>query len=284
MDKLRITPYLLCLLLFTSMVSVAQEGNVKKKADLTLTDLEFNVKDDFFKSMEWAYKGSYMQFQQTQNLVFAGLAVLSSLYFIKNDERISKQSIAKHKNEKLFRLVSDSSIFFNTPIMPMIFYAMGVTRNDRKMVRFSQEYLATLTLTLIETAAISAIPVHQRPDQNDLSFWEKAFRGQSSFPSGHVVGYSVLSFKALQFYGGYAAILPLAFAVVTAYERVHSEKHYLSDVVASGFISLLASEGVRFAAGYKNNHPLYQWIFNHNFSIEYIRKDKVPGLLASFTF
>ena len=46
----------------------------------------------------------------------------------------------------------------------------------------------------------------------------------------------------------------MTLAVATAFERVHSEKHYASDVIASAFISLLASEGVRYASNYDKNH------------------------------
>lgn len=241
-------------------------------------------KDDFIESLEWSYQGSYKQFQRTQNLVFAGAALLSTMYFIKNDERISQKSVNKKKNEKIFRIVSDSSIFFNTPIMPFIFYSIGVSNNDQHMVQFSKEYFSALVLSLLETAIISTIPVHQRPDQKELSFWEKAFRGQSSFPSGHVVGYSILGFKTLQFYGPSYAIAPLALAAMTGFERVHGEKHFVSDVIASGFISLLASEGVRYSAGYQKNHRIYEWIFNHEFSLNYIRKGEVPGLAVSFKY
>ncbi len=274
------------LMISFSITSVVAEELVVPEKNLKLSDFKYNMSDDLVKSMEWAYKGSYKQFHGTQNLVFASIAVLSSLYFIKNDERISKKTVNKNKNknEKVLRIISDSSIFFNTPIMPALFYAYGVSNKDSKMVRFSQEYLAALTLSLLETAVISAIPVHQRPDQKNLSFWEKAFRGQSSFPSGHVVGYTVFGLKSLQFYGPHYALIPLSFAVATGFERVLAEKHFISDVVASGFISLLASEGVRYASGYNKNHPVFDWIFKSQFTLQLIRQNGIPGLLTSFTF
>lgn len=269
--------------------AVANDDIGKKQEDIGFKDVSpkpfhYSVKDDFLESLKWTYQGSYKQFQGTQNLIFAGLAVLSSAYFIHNDERISQKAVKKHQNEKIFRAISDSSIFFNTPVMPFFFYSLGAINQDSHMIQFSKEYFAALNLSLVEAAVISAVPVHQRPDQKELTFWEKAFRGQSSFPSGHVVGYTVLGFKSLQFYGPHYALLPFVLATATAFERVHAEKHYVSDVVASGFLSFLASEGVRYAAGYKQNHPVYEWIFNHNFSINYIRYEGIPGLQASMTF
>jgi hypothetical protein len=255
--------------------------------DLKLQEnpFDYDVKRDFWQSMQWAWQGSYKQFQSTQNKVFAGIAAVATAYFIVNDDRLSQKTVEKKTNEKLVSTISDSSIFFNTPVLPVLFYSWGVSSRDEKMVRFSKEYLAALTLGLLESAAISMVPVHQRPDQKELSFWEKAFRGQSSFPSGHVIGFSVLGFKAFQFYGPVMAITPFALAAVTGFERVHAEKHYMSDVVASFFISLLASEGVRCASGYDKNHPIYDWIFHHNFSLNFLRHETgTPGLGVSFTF
>lgn len=277
--------YLISLLLMMTLVFIPLMAfEVEKEAAITPADLKFNARDDFLKSMEWAYKGSYKQFERTQNLLFFGIAALSTIYFIRNDDRLSALSSKRNKNEKLLRNISDASIFFNTPILPAVFYSIGVSNKDEKMVRFSQEYLAALTLTLVETAAISIIPVHQRPDGKELSFWEKAFRGQSSFPSGHVVGYAILASKSFQFYGPHYGLIPLGLTLAVAYERVHSEKHFASDVVASGFLSFLASEGVRYASDYKGNHPIYEWFFNHDFSMDYIRKDNIPGLRFSFTY
>lgn len=279
------------ILFFFQPAILATEKSQKSPSqkDLTFSDVspeafEYSVGDDFLESLKWAYQGSYKQFQGTQNLVFAAMTVVASAYFIYNDDRISQKTVDKKTNEKIFSTISDSSIFFNSPILPFIFYGIGVSNKDSHMVQFSKEYFATLGLTLIESAAISAIPVHQRPDQKELSFWEKAFRGQSSFPSGHVVGYTVLGFKSLQFYGPHYALLPFVLATATAFERVHTEKHYMSDVVASGFLSLLASEGVRYAAGYNKNHKIYKWIFEHDFSINYIRNEGSPGIQISLSY
>jgi hypothetical protein len=266
------------------ILSVHAEDKVEPESLPPVEELRYDAKEDLIDSLEWAWKGSYKQFETTQNKIFFGLAIVASIYFIDNDERISQNIVKKNKNEKVLRAISDASIFFNTPIVPIAFYSWGRSHSDNKMIQFSKEYLAAQVLTLVESAAISLVPVHQRPDQKELSFWEKAFRGQSSFPSGHVVGYSVLAHKSFQFYGPLASILPTTLAVATAYERVHGEKHYISDVVASGFLSFLACEGVSVATGYKRHHPVYKWIFDHDFSLDYIRKDDIPGMRVSFSW
>ena len=177
------------------ILSVHAEDKVEPESLPPVEELRYDAKEDLIDSLEWAWKGSYKQFETTQNKIFFGLAIVASIYFIYNDERISQNIVKKNKNEKVLRAISDASIFFNTPIVPIAFYSWGRSHSDNKMIQFSKEYLAAQVLTLVESAAISLVPVHQRPDQKELSFWEKAFRGQSSFPSGHVVGYSVLAHK-----------------------------------------------------------------------------------------
>ena len=225
-----------------------------------------------------------MQFQGTQNLVMWAIATGSVLYYLHNDERILKHTLTERNITGLHRTVSDAGVFFNTPAMPMLFYGFGRYQQNDKMIRFSQEYLATLGISLIEGSLISMLPMHERPNTTDTNFWEENFRHQSSFPSGHVIGYMALACKSFQFYGPLAATLPFSLAVITAYERVRTEKHYTSDVIASGFLTLLASEGVRMASNYPHYHPLYQWIFIHNFQANYIKHHDIPGLLLSFRF
>jgi membrane-associated phospholipid phosphatase len=101
---------------------------------------------------------------------------------------------------------------------------------------------------MAESGLMSFIDIHERPRTDHTTFWEEAFRGNSSFPSGHVIPFSMLTFKVLQFYGPYAAIAPAAAALVVAFERINSEKHWSSDVIAGIGLSYFASEGVRLAA------------------------------------
>ena len=261
-------------------------GKDLKLEDLNKTNQDFqhNLGDDLLTTGKFATTGSYKQFSTTPNLIMWGITAVTVGYFIHNDNRISQKAVNKRKNEKIFNVISDASIVFNTPLVPAIFYSIARYREDEKMLRFAQEYTATLGIALVESLFISAVPVHQRPDEKKLSFWEEAFRGKSSFPSGHVIGFSALGFKAFQFYGPIAAAPPLLLAGVTAFQRVHSEKHYASDVIASGLMTFLASEGVRIASGYDKNHPLYQWIFEHNFNMGFFKQNNLIGVMMSFGY
>ena len=250
----------------------------------SVKELKYELKKDFLDSLQWAYQGSYRQFQGWQNLILWAGAIATTGYFLDHDKRISNNLVQKNDNVHLAEFVGKGSALFNTPLFALGMYYWGRSRKDDKMVQFSKEYFSALVLALVETNLIAIIPVHDRPDQKELSFWEKVVRGQSSFPSGHTIGYAVLGFKTLQFYGPLMALLPLTFTALTGFERVHSRKHYISDIVGATFISFMASEGVRYATGYKNNHPFYKWVFEHDVALNFIRKDQAPGLMFSFSY
>lgn len=252
--------------------------------DLEVINNERTLWGDFKTSLIFAGKGSYLQFKGTQNQILWGISALTVAYYFKNDKEIAEKAKRPRENEKLITLVSDIGIGFNTPIISALFYSWGRKNNDEKMIRFSQELFATSALSLIETAIISAFPVHQRPNTSNLSFIEKSVRGTSSFPSGHVIGFAALTFKSFQFYGWPSAIIPGVLTFISAFERIHTEKHYISDVIASTFITLLASEGVRAASNYSGNNSLYKKLLMHEFKMGYIRKDKAPGLVVSFKY
>ena len=152
--------------------------------DLNNTDKEFqhSLGDDLLTTGKFMTTGSYKQFSTTPNLIMWGVTAVMVGYFIHNDERISQKAVINDKNEKFLNIISDAAIVFNTPLVPAIFYSIARYREDEKLLRFTQEYTATLGIALMESLVISAVPVHQRPDEKSLSFWEEAFRGKSSFP------------------------------------------------------------------------------------------------------
>ena len=281
----------ICHIFFVAILFSLNVVTTSFAKDLKLQDLnkpnqnfQHSLGDDLLSTGKFMTSGSIKQFSTTSNLIMWGVTAVTIGYFIHNDERISQKAVINRENEKFLNIISDSAIVFNTPLVPALFYSIARYREDEKMLRFTQEYTATLGIALIESLFISAVPVHQRPDEKSLSFWEEAFRGKSSFPSGHVIGFSALGFKAFQFYGPIAAAPPLLLAGLTAFQRVHSEKHYASDVIASGLMTFMASEGVRIASGYDKNHPLYQWIFEHNFNIGFFKQNNLMGVMMTFGY
>ncbi len=244
----------------------------------------FSLKDDFLTSLGYMGQASYKQFTTPQGWVIGTGAIATLTYLFDQDERISAHSATEETNEDLIKALSDSFILFNTPIVPAGFYYWAKKNNDLKMKHFAQELFATVNLSLGEAVVLSAIPLHERPDQKDLSVWETAFRGRSSFPSGHVVGIAALTFKTFQYYGPAAALAPAVLTGAIAFERVHNQKHYVSDVMGGIFVALLASEGVRVAAKYQETDPVYKWIFQHELSAGFIQQEGIRGLAVSARF
>lgn len=252
-----------------------------------LSAQEHTTWEDFKTTLGYMGKGSYLQFTSTPTQVALLMGGASMYYLLRHndfhDKRMSN-SISNKSMPKYIETISDYSPIFNSPLFPAIFYAVARNNQDEKMIRFAQEYLATLGLTQIEANLLSAIPIHERPNTDDLNMWETRFRFGSSFPSGHTLGYLTLGLKAIQFYGPLYGVLPIAMGVATAYERVQSEKHYLSDVVMSFFFAFMGSEGVRMASSFKDNHPTYKWLFENNLNISYMRYLDAPGLRVSFHY
>lgn len=263
MRLLLLTPLILFAAIF-SRLSIAEEAS-----DSSFTD-------DGIRVMKLTGLGGLEQFKNKNNLYALPLVTASLWYSFKEDDRISNNERSK-AIKKPIQLAGDFAVVASFPIIPITTYSIGKKINDDKLMQFSFEYFSALYLTLAESAALSLIQIHKRPDQEKLSPWETNFRGDSSFPSGHVVPYSVLMFKMFQFYGPYAAIIPGALTYMASKQRIQDGKHYMSDVVGGIWLSYFAAEGVRQANGYKQNSAMYKEYFEGNFETGIIYHRGVIG-------
>ncbi|MBY0414511.1 MAG: phosphatase PAP2 family protein [Bdellovibrionales bacterium] len=245
-----------CLLIFSK--------NVLSK-EVTAGDYWEGIKS----SVTYFYQGSYMQFTAQNNLYWAAAAAPALWYSFEEDKRISNNARTK-KIPSYMQLSSDLAPALSFPIIQGIFFHTGVKFDNPKAVQFAKETMATMYLALLESAAISQIDIHGRPDNKKLSKWETNFRGVSSFPSGHVIPYATFALKTFQFYGPYYAAIPTAILLATSIQRVRGGKHYLSDVVGGFFLTAFASEGVRKAANYEGNDVTYKTYMERDFNIGYI--------------
>ncbi|MFZ8934548.1 MAG: phosphatase PAP2 family protein [Bacteriovoracaceae bacterium] len=238
--------------------------------------------NDFKESFVDIFKAFPSQFQTKSNAYALGLAVPSLAYSFDQDDRLS--ALFRSKEDKsAYNFMADLSIAANFPIIPFGFYAWGRSNDDEKMIKFSKEVFVATYLAAWQTIILSLAPINKRPN-NNVSFWEESFRGSSSFPSGHVIPFAVVTLKALQFYGPAHAILPGIMTFMTAYQRIQEGKHYISDVVGGLFLSFFASEGTRLYSKHSQNHPFYKAIFEHEVNVSFIRNNGSPGLLASWTY
>ncbi len=225
--------------------------------------------------------GAIEQFKTKNNLYYLSVGLPSTYWAFEEDQRLSDHQRSK-KLRKVYDLTGDLGILFNTPLVPVSVYFLGQKNSNSHLVQFSKEYMAAMYLTLVETGIISYIPGHERPNKEGQSVWETAFRGDNSFPSGHIVPYSVLFFKTLQFYGPYWSVIPATLTYFSIMQRVREGRHYVSDVIGAFWLSAFASEGVRQYAKYKKNHPFYRMIFQRDLQVSYIRYKGVIGPKISF--
>tara|TARA_R110000868_G_scaffold132380_2_gene343095 strand:- start:26083 stop:26877 length:795 start_codon:yes stop_codon:yes gene_type:complete len=229
-------------------------------------------------------KGSYMQFTQINNLGYAALATPSLIIAAKEDDRLANHYRGQNISNAV-DLVGDLSVVLNQPFFPAAIYFLGDYKNNSHSVQFAKELFAATYLALGESGLLSFIDIHKRPSSDKLSFWEKSFRGDSSFPSGHVIPYQVLFFKTLQFYGPAWSIIPLGLSVVASMQRVQDRKHYVSDVVGSFFLSAFASEGVRAAANYSSNDSFYKKYFERSdLQVGILRYQNAIGPMVSLKY
>lgn len=232
--------------------------------------------EDLKKGVTLLLQGSKEQFTTKSNAYYLGAAIPSLLYSFNNDDRLSLN--ARSKNiPNYINIAGDLGVIFSFPVAPLSFYYLGRSSQDDHMMQFSVEFIAAMYLALAESSILSYIPIHDRPVTTGLSKWETDFRGGSSWPSGHIIPFASLFFKTLQFYGPVWSIGPAILTVLTSVQRVRDGKHHVSDVVGAFFISAFASEGVRQAAGYNKNHPIYKWIFENDASLGLVRKGDAIG-------
>lgn len=237
-------------LVFLSILTLFFTNNSRASAEDTqaLLDTIYLVKD-----------GALAQFKEVNNLYYLAPATATTVYAFENDQRLSDNQRAK-KLRKIYDITGDLGVAFNFPIIPISLYYLG-KNSDEKLVNFSKEYMAAMYLTLVETGLISYIPSHERPYKEDQSFWETSFRGKNSFPSGHIVPYSVLFFKTMQYYGPTAAIVPGVLTYFASMQRIREGRHYVSDILGAFWLSAFASEGVRSVSKSDKNSSFYKKYF-----------------------
>lgn len=239
--------------------------------------------DDLKESVSYLVHGSYMQFTTRSNLYYAAGGIPLVWYGFEHDDRIN----ARYAGTEIANIVDhvgDAGVVLNFPLMHLGFYYYGKKTGNNHHVQFAKEYLAAMYLALFESGLLSYISVHERPNTTDSSFWEKEFRGDSSWPSGHVIPYMTLFFKTMQFYGPKWASIPFVLSIMSGMQRIQDRKHWLSDILGSFLISAWASEGVRKAAGYRKNHPFYKWAFEHDLSFGVAHHREAIGPQAMWTF
>lgn len=131
-------------------------------------------------------------------------------------------------------------IFFPSVLAPffcMPFFALGMYLVGYQS--FAKSVFICQSVALILSGIMSFIPFHERPSKDNLTFWDTRFRGPSSFPSGHVIPYTVLTYYSFKHFGVLIALLFFIFLACTIYERLIRKRHYLIDILGGVLLSFI---------------------------------------------
>ena len=134
------------------------------------------------------------------------------------------------------------------------FYVAGRLSDNERAIHFALELSAVQVIANLETLGISQLPLHERPVEarGEVLREEQPFfnviRGRSSFSSGHVIGPAALAIKSWQFYGWRLGLPTSLAAAFVGYARIQEGQHYVSDVIGSYALTLVACWAVSSAA------------------------------------
>jgi hypothetical protein len=209
---------------------------------------EHTTGQDSMDVLKLAGAGFLNQFTNRNTLLLlgatGGMTYMLSLDEMHQQETIQRANVIGTDGQGVANI---AGLMINIPIFQIGGYFWGRATNNEKLVQFTMDVLATHAVALLEVGAISQIPFHQRPDVekgleaegsggiNDI------FKGSSSFPSGHLVGVSVLMFKGWEYYGWKAGIPATIATALMGWARIESGDHYLTDVLGTVALSGIAS-------------------------------------------
>ena len=209
---------------------------------------EHTTGQDGIDVLKLAGAGFLNQFTNPDTLLLlgatGGMTYMLSLDEVHQQEVIQRANVIGTSGQNIGNI---AGLMLNIPIFQAGGYFWGRATNNEKLVQFTMDVLATHTLSLLEVGAISQIPFHQRPNVargleaeggggvNDI------FRGASSFPSGHMVGVSVLMFKGWEYYGWRAGVPATVATALIGWSRIEAGEHYLTDILGAVALSGIAS-------------------------------------------
>ena len=197
-----------------------------------------------------AWNASYGQLQHTDTLTTLGLGAAVTWLVDDNDDAwLASLQGKEFLTSGLFDSLGDQSALALSAA-PVVTWLVSSWTQDEKLRSFSLESLSAIVLTYTETEIITnAIPTHERPrneaGDDATSFFDTAFRGKYSFPSGHLIGPFIVTMKAWDYYGWKVALVPAAVTGVSTVNRIADGSHYPSDIAAAAVLSLSAHFATR---------------------------------------
>jgi membrane-associated phospholipid phosphatase len=238
-------------------------------------DHDHHVGRDILAAGKHAGKGFLTQFTEFDSWVL--IAGLADVTFLLTLNEVQMQRSIEEDAVLAGGVVTTLDItatILNFGPAPIAAYAIGRITADEKATHFGMELAATHAILLVETFCISMIPFHKRPivesgkvEDKDRKKLDDVLRGQSSFPSGHMVGISALMFKGWEYYGWRVGAPATLAAFFMGWARIQQGEHYVTDVVGTVGLAGIASLAVsrtrdlwtRRALGQGDTAQLFFW-------------------------
>lgn len=120
-------------------------------------------------------------------------------------------------------------------------YATGYFFDNQKLYEIGRDLTNSLFYTGMIVTTIKTVTGRSRPYTNDgptkYKFYRKTF-DYTSFPSGHTaVAFTVATVLSNHLENDFASLILYSLATGTAFQRIYSNNHWLSDVVFSAVLS-----------------------------------------------
>lgn len=211
---------------------------------------EVTLFGDVGEILSVAWKSSYTQLLYSDTLTTLGVGTFATWAADANDDGwLRKLRSREYLTNDVMSVIGDETALAITAL-PLVTWWLANHYEDEKLRSYSLESLSGITLVYAETLFIAhVVPTHERPRDEDgdpaTGFFDTAFRGKYSFPSGHLIAPLMLTMKTYDYYGWKAAVIPGTVASVSAFNRIGDGSHYPSDVVAATVLSISAHLSTR---------------------------------------
>lgn len=205
---------------------------------------------DLGETLSIAWHASYGQLLHSDTLLTLSLGTVATWITDDNDDAwLASLQETEFLTSGIFDSLGDQTALALSAA-PVVTWLISNWTHDEKLHRYSIETMSAIALTYAETEIITnAIPTHERPrteaGDETTNFFDTAFRGKYSFPSGHLIGPFIVTLKTWDYYGWKAAVIPATVTGVSTFNRIADGSHYPSDIVAAAVLSLSAHFATR---------------------------------------
>ncbi|MDJ0764403.1 MAG: phosphatase PAP2 family protein [Myxococcota bacterium] len=210
---------------------------------------EHSVLADLIDTAKQSGRGFLGQFTSLDSwMLILGLADIT-LLFTQNEDGVQQGIEDAAVLGSVGHKIGDvAGLALNFGLAPITAYVAGRVAHDEKAIHFAIELAATQLIATVEIFCLSQIPFHKRPvvergevSEGEGAFFNDFFRGQSSYPSGHMIGTTVLMFKGWEWYSWKVGIPATLATIFIGWARIEEGQHYLTDIVGSIGVAGIAS-------------------------------------------